>query len=78
MTKVVLDESTRSKLGSADEVQLCDASGRTVGYFLSEQSYYRLLYQRANAEISDEEIERRRREPGGRTLAEILADLGAT
>lgn len=56
-------------------MELCDESGSSVGHFLSEQLYRRLLYDCANAQVSDEELERRRQQPGGRTLAEIWARL---
>ena len=75
MTKVVLDESVRAKLHNVDEVELCDDLGRKLGHFLSEQLYHRLLYDWANARVTDEELERRRRQPGGRALAEIWARL---
>ena len=75
MNKVVVDEAVRARLASVDEVELCDQCGRTVGHFLSEDLYRRLLYDWANAQITDEELERRRRQPGGRTLAEIWARL---
>ncbi len=75
MNRVVVDEAVRSKLRNLDEVELCDESGRKVGHFLSEELYRRLLYDWANAQITDEELERRRRQPGGRTLAEIWSRL---
>jgi len=75
MTRVKLDEAVRAKLQKADEAELVDQSGQRVGHFLSEKLYYRLLYDWANAQISDEELERRHRQPGGRTLAEIWARL---
>ena len=75
MNKVMLDEAVRAKLCNADEVELCDESGQEVGHFLSTQLYRRLLYDWANAQVTDDELERRRRQPGGRTLAEIWARL---
>ena len=75
MTKVVLDEVMQAKLRNVDEVELCDKSGKPVGHFLSEELYLRLLYDWANAQITDEELERRRQQPGGRALAEIWARL---
>ena len=73
MNKVVLDAAVRAKLRNVDEVELCDESGRGVGHFLSEDLYRRLLYDWANAQITDEELQRRQRQPGGRTLTEIWA-----
>jgi len=75
MNKVILDEALQARLRGVDEVELCDKSGQQVGHFLSKELYHRLLYDWANAQITDEELERRRRQPGGRTLAEIWARL---
>jgi hypothetical protein len=75
MTKLVLDPLLREKLRDVQEAELCDESGRTLGHYLSEEAYRRLVYQWANAQITDEELERRLQEPGGRSLAEIQADL---
>jgi len=72
---VVVDQSVQAKLRSVDEVELCDESGRKIGHFLSEGLYRRLVYDWANAQISNEELERRRQQPGGCTLAEIWARL---
>ena len=78
MTRVVVDQATGAKLRGVDEVELCDESGQKVGHFLSEKLYCRLLYDWANAQITDEELKRRRQQPGGRTLAEIWARLEAS
>ncbi|MHB1037390.1 MAG: hypothetical protein ACYC35_25335 [Pirellulales bacterium] len=75
MTKVILDDNLRAKLRNVDEVELCDESGRGLGHFLSEGLYRRLLYNWANAQVTDEELERRRQQPGGRSLAEIWTQL---
>ncbi|NQU20538.1 MAG: hypothetical protein HQ567_04595 [Candidatus Nealsonbacteria bacterium] len=75
MTRVVLDEAVQAKLRGVDEVEFVDRSGHKVGHFLSEKVYHRLLYDWANAQISDEELERRRRQPGGRSLEDIWARL---
>ena len=78
MVRVNLDHQLQSKLDGVDDAQLCDQSGRPVGHFLSESLYRRLIYDWANAQISDEELERRRQTPGGRKLGEILARLKAS
>jgi hypothetical protein len=75
VTKVVVDQRLFAKLRSVDEVELCDESGRSLGHFLSEKLYRRLMCDWANAQITDEELERRRQAPGGRTLEEIWARL---
>jgi hypothetical protein len=78
MTRVVIDQSIRSKLNDlGQQIELCDESGRTVGYFLPAELHHKLLRAWAMAEVSDEELERRRKEPGGKTLQEIWRGLGA-
>jgi hypothetical protein len=75
MTKVVVDPAFGAKItGLTGAVELCDESGRTLGYFhpaMSEGS----APQRLQSPHSDEEIERRRQDRRGRPLADILADL---
>jgi len=75
MNRIVLDESIWERLRHVDEVEVCDHSGQRVGHFVSDNLFRRLLYDWANAQISDEELERRRQQPGGRTLAQIWARL---
>jgi hypothetical protein len=75
MIKVILDKAVRARFDHLDEADLCDESGRIIGHFLSEQSYRRLVYDWANAQVTDEELQRRLNEPGGCTLAEIRAHL---
>jgi hypothetical protein len=77
MTKLVADESLRSKLmGLSEEIEICDEQGRTVGHFLPREAYLRLMYEPTEPQITKEEIERRLAEPGGRSLAEIWESLG--
>ncbi len=79
MTKVIVDNTLRAKLnGFRDHVELCDESGRTVGHFLPEAVYNKLLYASVEIPLTQEEIERRRQETGGRTLPEIWKSLGRT
>jgi len=75
MTKVILDAALDARFRNVDEAELCDQWGRTLGRFLSERVYRRLLYDWANAQVTDEELQRRLQQPGGRTLAEIWARL---
>jgi hypothetical protein len=78
MTKLIVDESLRARLEDFTEsVQLCDERGHVLGYFLPAEIYDRTLYDGVEPPISDEEFRRRVSEPGGRSLAEILADLQA-
>jgi len=76
MNKIVVEPSLRSKLNNLDSrLELCDESGKTLGYFLPVSEQQRLLYAWARLEFGDEEIERAREEPGRFSLAEVLADL---
>jgi len=75
MTRVVVDAAFGAKLtGLTGAVELCDESGRTLGYFhpaMLEGS----AAKRLQSPHSDEEIERRRQDRSGRPLSDILADL---
>lgn len=74
MSRVILDEATLAKLSGANgRVEVCDESGQTRGYFTPAVD--RSLYERVKVPFTDEELERRAQEAGGRSLAEILADL---
>jgi hypothetical protein len=76
MTTVVIDATLRSKLnGLAEQVELRDESGETLGYCVPVAEYTRLLYASIKIPFSEEEIAQRRQQKGGRSLAEILADL---
>ena len=76
MTTIVLDDTLRKKLhGLEAEIQLRDETGKLVGHVLPAEKYQSLLYPWAKNRLSDEELTRRSQEPGGRSLAEILADL---
>lgn len=75
MIRLNLDNQLESQLSSVDDAQLCDSSGKPLGHFLSEERYRRLVYEWANAQISDAELQRRLDSPGGKMLSEILAEL---
>lgn len=65
MTRIRLNDAVASELRKAPgPVELVDEAGALVGRFTPFEPC-----------ISEEEIERRLREGGGRTLKEILADL---
>lgn len=56
MSTVVLDEGLRARLnGFNAAVPVCEPDGRTVGHFLPEEMYRRLLYVWAEAELSTSE-----------------------
>jgi hypothetical protein len=77
MTRLIVDAAMREKLRNAkDFVEVCDETGEVLGVF----------YQMppapppgaSRSPFSDEEIQGFRKEKGGRSLAEILKDLGAS
>ncbi len=71
MTKIVVDPRTRAQLHDLKETsQFVDESGRLLGVFTPNVSPARL-----GPQISEEEIQRRLCQGGGRPLADILRDL---
>lgn len=58
-----------------EQVELTDADGRVVGYFVSPDEYRRLAYRYANSLVTDAELDQSRRTPGGRTTEELFASL---
>jgi len=77
MSKITLDEWLKAKLNGMNEhLEICDETGQTLGHFLPHDVYERLIYDWVNAQVSDEELEQARQEPGGRSLDEIWKSLG--
>jgi hypothetical protein len=75
MTKIVVDAAFWAKLSNLEgPVELCDEMGRTLGYFHSVANPSGLGELPASL-ISEEEVQRRLQQGGGRSLEEILADL---
>jgi hypothetical protein len=73
MNRVLIDDTLRSKLDEfRDETELCDKSGKVIGVYTPAVDPNRRWYEWAKGRYSDEELERRCNEPGGKTLAEIL------
>jgi hypothetical protein len=76
MTRITIDDSLRERLQSEhDCVQLCDEEGKTIGHFLPSEVYARMIFDKGNARISDEELEKRLNEPGARPLKGFLDGL---
>lgn len=81
MSKIVLDDTLRSKLNGLNEcLEICDETGATVGQFLPEKIYQKMLYQIAEAQCphTPEEQEELRKQTGGRPLAEFWREMGRT
>jgi hypothetical protein len=76
MTRITVDSELQAQLSAlTGHVELCDATGESFGVFLSTADWERLMYAWAQAEFTDEEIERSEQEGGEHTLADILASL---
>jgi len=74
MTTLIIDQDTRTKLGNLqDRLEIRDETGRVLGYFTPAPD--RSLYENVDSPVSVEELRRRERAGGGRTLSEILSDL---
>jgi hypothetical protein len=73
MTRLVVDDSVVQDFKHATGcLEICDRSGQVLGYFApADPTIYRELHSR----LSEEELQAREQEPGGRPLAEILRDL---
>lgn len=71
MNTVIVDASLRTKLGNLRETTMfTDENGRVLGHFRPAAPD-----ARREPRINEEEIQRRLQQGGGRTLAEIMADL---
>jgi hypothetical protein len=71
MTKVIIDANTRKKFRNlAEDMQFTDQEGKVLGSFTPAAKN-----SRSEPQIGEEEIQRRLREGGGRSLAEIMSDL---
>jgi hypothetical protein len=76
MTRITVNEALLGQLGTGKyEAELCDATGRRVGYFLPDAVYRQLVCRWANTQVTDEELERCRQETENFTTAEVLDRL---
>jgi hypothetical protein len=74
MNHIVIDDSMRKACETAAApLEVCDRDGRILGYFIpaEDPAIYRLL----DSGLSEEELQDREREGGGRPLEDILRDL---
>jgi hypothetical protein len=79
MSKIILNEDQCSKLnGVSSTVEVCNESGQTVGFVLSEEFYTKLMYAWIKSQPIEEDLELQQalKEKGGRPLAEIWKSLG--
>lgn len=72
MTKVVIDAQTWASLSGRNElIELCDSSGKPLALYQPVGRFAILEGDRMRSPYSDEEIEQRRQQKGGHTLAEF-------
>jgi hypothetical protein len=70
--KIVLDDKLHEKLvDQMHPLEIVDAAGNVLGRYVPDLSGYEGLED----DITEEELQRREKETGGRTLAEIMEDL---
>ncbi len=62
-------------VGAGHQLELCDPAGQTIGYFVPLVQYTSELYAWARTQLTDEELNRRKLEPDGRSTAEVLERL---
>ncbi|MCI0331850.1 MAG: hypothetical protein L0228_01330 [Planctomycetes bacterium] len=76
MTRITVNEALLGQLvAGREEAEVCDSTGRRVGYFLPEEVYRQLVCRWANAQVTNEELERCRKESESYTTAEVLERL---
>lgn len=79
MTRIVLDDAFRAKLnGCREKVELCEETGRTVGFFLPEEAYWKLQLAADGCPFSYEELHQSFQDTSGRPLPDIWTSLGHT
>lgn len=75
MVRITVNDDLLSQLGqSVEPVELCDPSGRVMGSFYPDPRL-RPGSLRELSPFTEEELDRRSKEPGGRPLEDILRDL---
>jgi hypothetical protein len=76
MQKLVLESPLLRQLGQLDrQLELCDGAGQTIGYFVPVVRHKADMYAWAKAQISQEELDRRKLEPDGPSTEEVLGRL---
>jgi hypothetical protein len=77
MDKVNVDPTLVARLHNLDTtLEVCDTSGRTLGYFHPVLDRMPPASGPAKSPFSDEEIQQRRQQRSGRPLPEVLRRLG--
>jgi hypothetical protein len=75
---ITLDNELRARLNGLDQqLMFTDENGNPVGFFLPAQDYRKLMLNSMQIPLSEEEIQKRRKEKTGSSLQEIWDRLGA-
>jgi hypothetical protein len=73
---LVVDADTATGLRKAQgRIELCDGSGRTLGYFYPANGENGVTGEDREGPFTREQLEQFRKEPGGKPLSEILNRL---
>ncbi|MBV9123919.1 MAG: hypothetical protein JO112_11225 [Planctomycetes bacterium] len=76
MTRLILDSNTLAKMNNLNDLlEIRDESGRLLGYFHPFISSTGPQQGARRSPFTDEELQQRRQEPGGKPLSEILKNL---
>jgi hypothetical protein len=76
MTRLTIDPVTLAKLHNLDGlVEVCDESRKTLGYF-HPVAHASGVSQTVRSPFPEEELQQRRQQRTGRSLAEVLERLG--
>ena len=79
MSTVVLDADKRVTIDAFNEtIEIKKQDGQVIGMYVPEADYKKMLYVWAEAQcpFTKEELEERRKQTGGSSLAEIWKRLG--
>jgi len=76
MTKITVDNATLEKLHNLDtRLELCDASGKTLGFFHPAADSRARVSRTGPSPYSNEELQERRKQRTGDTLDNVLRRL---
>ena len=76
MIKITLDSTTRAKLNNlAQTLEIYDEQGKVLGYYSPVFKQDKAIYEGVDIPISEDDVQQLLRQPPGRPLADILADL---
>lgn len=77
MTRVVIDAQTWARLSNPRELlELCDPSGQTLGYYQPAFRFGTVDGGKIRSPYTDEEIEERRQQTDGQSLADFWKSRG--